>query len=103
MSQRSIATVTAAALAWLVAPAPALALNAYITNEGSNNVSVINTATNTVIATIPVGFAPFGVTVTPDSTKVYVTNQFSNNVSVIATATNTVIATIPVGPQPVGA
>jgi YVTN family beta-propeller protein len=32
-----------------------------VTNTVSNNVSVINIATNTVIATIPVGFGPFGV------------------------------------------
>jgi YVTN family beta-propeller protein len=30
----------------------------YITNEVSNNVSVIDTATNTVIATVPVGDNP---------------------------------------------
>jgi YVTN family beta-propeller protein len=39
-------------------------------------VSVIDTATNTVTATIPVvgGSAHFGVAVTPDGSKVYVTN-----------------------------
>jgi YVTN family beta-propeller protein len=62
---------------------------------------VIDTATNTVIATIPVGESPRGVAVTPDGSKVYVTNvELPPNppvVSVIATATNTVIATIPLG------
>lgn len=80
-----------------------LAQNAYITrpgiNEVSNTVSVINTATNTVIATIPVGIAPFGVAVSPDGSKVYVTGEV---VSVIATAMNTVTATIPVGIAPTG-
>ncbi|MEU9015925.1 hypothetical protein AB0D12_41115, partial [Streptomyces sp. NPDC048479] len=28
---------------------------AYVANQGSNNVSVVDTATNTVTATIPVG------------------------------------------------
>ncbi len=53
----------------------------YITNSGSNNVSVIDTATNTVIATVPVeshpsrvGSGPYGVAITPNGTKVYVTN-----------------------------
>ncbi len=55
--------------------------------------SVIDTATNTVTATIPVGPEPYGVAVTPDGSKVYVAN-FSNSVSVIATATNTVTDTI---------
>src|SRR5262249_29968307 len=72
----------------------------YIANGDSNNVSVIDTATNTVIATIPVGGDAFGVAVTPDSSKVYIGNLIGN-VSVIAMATNTVIATIPIR-NPVG-
>jgi YVTN family beta-propeller protein len=67
---------------------------------GDNSVSVIDTATNTVIATIPVGKSPIGVGVTPDGSKVYVANFQSNTVSVIDTVTNTVIATIRVGVQP---
>ena len=66
------------------------------------HVSVIDTATNTVIATIPVGVAPFGVAVTPDGTRAYVANVGSDTVSVIDTATNTVTATIPVGDSPYG-
>ena len=63
--------------------APSSAQNAYITNSGSNTVSVIDTATNTVVSTIPVGISPGGVAVTPDGSKVYVTNFLSNTVSVI--------------------
>jgi YVTN family beta-propeller protein len=70
---------------------------AYISNSGSNTVSVINTATNTVVATVSVGTNPFGVAMTPDGSRVYVTNEGSNTVSVIDTATNTVTATVPVG------
>src|SRR5438105_3105343 len=80
----------------------AFAQKAYITNQNSANVSVINTATNTVSTTISVGSAPFGVSVSPDGSKVYVTNTHSDTVSVIDTGTNTVIATIPVGSQPIG-
>jgi YVTN family beta-propeller protein len=36
---------------------------AYITNEYENTASVIDTATNTVTATIPVGSNPIGVAV----------------------------------------
>ena len=76
----------------------------YVTNQGgSNTVSVINTATNTVVATIPVGIVPGLLAVSPDGTRVYVPNQGSDTVSVINTATNTVVATIPAGSQPVGA
>src|ERR1700724_3567583 len=74
---------------------------AYVANEFSSTVSVIDTATNSVVATIPAVNSPQGVAVTPDGTHVYVTNFNSNNVSVIATATNTVVGTpIPVGRNP---
>src|SRR5229473_3226226 len=82
-------------LACLLAPASTRAQNAYITNQSSSTVSVIDTATDTVIATIPVGLTPFGVAVSPDGSKVYVTHEFANAVSVIDTATNTVSAMIP--------
>jgi len=72
----------------------------YVGNELSSTVSVIDTASNTVIATVPVGQTPFGVAVHPDGTRVYIANINTDNVSVIDTASNTVIATIPVGSRP---
>ncbi|MEI6815124.1 MAG: beta-propeller fold lactonase family protein [Bacteroidota bacterium] len=75
---------------------------AYITNQNSNTVSVVNVATNTLITTIPVGINPIGVSVSSDGNRVYITNDGSNTVSVIATSTNTVLATIPVGNRPRG-
>jgi YVTN family beta-propeller protein len=91
-------------IAIVLGGAPSSAQNAYITNNGDNKVSVIATATNTVVgAPIPVGGeGPAGVVVTPDGSKVYVANERNNTVSVIATATNTVIGTIPVGRFPFG-
>jgi len=67
---------------------------AYITNYNDKTVSVIDTTTNTVIATVNVGNEPIGVAVT--GKNVYVTNQASNTVSVINTKTNKVTATVPV-------
>jgi len=69
---------------------------AYASNISNNTVSVIDTATNTLIATIPVGVAPFELTITPDGTRAYVTNSSldTDSISVIDTTTNTVIATI---------
>lgn len=67
----------------------------YVTNHGSNSVSVINTATGTVSATIPVGLGPDGLVASADGTKVYV-GQSNGGVSVINTATKVVTA-IPVG------
>ena len=68
----------------------------------TNHVSVINLATNTVVASIHVGSYPLGVSVSPDGSRVYITNHLSSNVSVINTATNTVVATVPVGISPAG-
>ncbi len=74
---------------------------AYITNYGSDTVSVINTTTNTV-TTVPVGKWPYGVAVNPTGTRVYVTNYGSETVSIIDTSTNTVTANVPVGNNPSG-
>lgn len=45
---------------------------AYVTNEDSQNLSVIDTRTDSLIATIPVGTRPRGVKVSPDGRTVYV-------------------------------
>jgi YVTN family beta-propeller protein len=55
----------ALALVLLVASEPAFAQNAYITNSGDNTVSEIDTATNTVVAVLPVGGNAFGVFIQP--------------------------------------
>jgi YVTN family beta-propeller protein len=75
---------------------------AYITNNDSSTVSVIDTATNDVTVTVNVGANPVGVAVNPAGTKVYVANSASNTVSVINTTSNTVTATVPVGSAPIG-
>src|SRR5229473_2704675 len=69
--------------------------SAYVTNA-SGTVSVIDTTTNTVVATIPVGLFASEVAITPDGTRAYVPNQQDFILSVIDTATNTVVTTIPV-------
>ena len=64
---------------------------AYVTRY-PNTVSVIDTATNTLIGKpIPVGLDPNGVVVTPNGARVYVANTDDNTVSVIDTSTNTVV------------
>jgi YVTN family beta-propeller protein len=99
---RSFFTMLVSTLAIVLNGAPSSAQNAYITNDASNTVSVIDTATNTVAGSpIPVGLNPLGVAVTPDGSKVYVANFGLNTVSVIETATNTVAGSpIPVGNNP---
>ncbi len=51
----------------------------YISNYYQNNVSVINTTTNTGTGTLYVG-SPSGVAVAPDGTKISVVNVFGRNV-----------------------
>lgn len=62
----------------------------------SNQVAVIETAENTVVATVTTEeSAPFGVAITPDGSAAWV-SHLAGAVSVIDTATNTVAATVPV-------
>ena len=75
----------------------------YATNFLSNNVSVINGTTNTVIKNISVGSHPQGAAFDSSNGYIYVTNSGSNNVSIINGATNTVIKNISVGLSPFGA
>ena len=65
-------------------------------------VSVIDTATNTVIRSFLLADGPFGVAVSPNGSRAYVTNRISGTVSVIDTATNTVVKGIAVGVRPAG-
>jgi len=58
----------------------------YVANFFSSTVSVINGATNTVIATIPVGSMPAGVAYDPSNGYIYVTNYGSGTVSIISTS-----------------
>ncbi|MEO3761719.1 beta-propeller fold lactonase family protein, partial [Mycobacterium sp. B14F4] len=78
---------------------------AYVANQSSASVSVIDlsTSTPTVIKTISVGTKPTTVVASPDQKQIYVTNSWSNSVSIIDTQTNTVVGTIAVGAGPIGA
>jgi|SRR6266850_1183005 len=64
---------------------------AYVANSASSTVSVINTATNTVIATVPVGSTPHSPAITLDGAFVYGTNRIFITLSIIDTTTNTVV------------
>src|SRR5438876_10855622 len=79
---------------------------AYVPTHKSDSVSVINTASNSVVGVVPVGVQPLQAAISPDGAFAYVTNSGwflgNNDVSVISTATNSVVATMPVGRFPVG-
>ncbi|MDR4507845.1 MAG: hypothetical protein MRJ65_06350 [Candidatus Brocadiaceae bacterium] len=66
---------------------------AYVADGDSNQVAVINTANDEIIATIPVGDEPWRAYASPDGTKMVVPNNGDHTISVIDVKTNKVIAT----------
>jgi YVTN family beta-propeller protein len=74
----------------------------YVVNKGSDVVSIIATATNEVIETIPVGKSPQRVAVTPDRTRILITNAGDDTVSILETVTHQTIAVVSVGNHPLG-
>lgn len=73
----------------------------YVSNFGSNNTSVVDTTTNTTIATIPVGAIPFGIAVSADDSRVYQVANNGNRVDVIDALTNSVLTSVPMDAFPV--
>jgi YVTN family beta-propeller protein len=72
----------------------------YAANGGSNNITVIDGATNaTTTVTDPNALDPCAVAVNPVTNRIYVANADSNNVTVIDGATNGT-TTVPVGNGP---
>jgi YVTN family beta-propeller protein/cysteine-rich repeat protein len=72
---------------------------AYIPNSGDDTVSVIDTATDTVVDTIPIpGPQPETAAVSADGTRVYVGDSggFGGKIHVIDAATNTVLTSVSV-------
>ncbi|GIW43914.1 MAG: hypothetical protein KatS3mg077_1196 [Candidatus Binatia bacterium] len=72
----------------------------YVTNTGSNTLSIIDVASDAVVATVAVGAQPRGVAAHPDGRRVYVANSGSGTVSVVDVSAASVVATIAVGSSP---
>jgi YVTN family beta-propeller protein len=72
----------------------------YCGNYGSDDVTVIDGATNSVIATVTAGDNPLALAYNSSNNKVYCVNVSSGNVTVIDGATNSLITTITVGSYP---
>ena len=75
---------------------------AYITNQLSNTVSVIDLEKYEVFKEIPVGEKPAGVAVTSDGKKIFISNPESKEISVIDGIKLTNIKNIPLGRGPLG-
>ncbi|GIH16786.1 YVTN family beta-propeller repeat protein [Rugosimonospora africana] len=77
---------------------------AYVTNSNyhtNSPMTVVDLATNAVVASIPVSGDQGYLAFDPTGTRVYAGN-WTNGVSVVDTATHTVVATITVGWRPTG-
>ncbi|WP_241258534.1 YncE family protein [Flavobacterium sp. Sr18] len=72
---------------------------AYVAHGDDDNVSVINVASKSVVATVTVGNNPVGAWTASDDTM-YVDNEDGQSISVISVATNAVDQTIPLGFMP---
>ncbi len=91
----------AALLAGLVSGSVAAPF-AWITNQGSHDVSVIDLASQQVVATVPVGRSPAGVVAASRAGKVFVSNPDSRDISVIDMREQRVVGTLAAGDGPVG-
>lgn len=76
---------------------------AFIANIGSHNVTVMDVASRTVVAHIPVGKGPEGLAIHPDGKSFYIANQHDNTVYEISTETHAVLHRRRVGTLPVRA
>src|SRR5260370_21058673 len=75
-----IATVAAGTTPFAVAINP-VTNKIYVVNAGSNNVTVIDGATNAT-TTMAVGLNPYSVAINPVTNRIYVTNPLSSSISV---------------------
>src|SRR5574342_297585 len=54
------------------APRPAGSYHVYVTNERSGDLTIIDSVTNEVVSTVPLGKRPRGIHVSPDKRTIYV-------------------------------
>ncbi len=72
----------------------------YVADWNSDEVSVIETSSETPAKTIKAGRAPAHLLLTPDEKLLFVANRESDSISAVRTADLTIAATIPVGHAP---
>jgi YVTN family beta-propeller protein len=96
-------------IALLAAPWAAAQVNtktgaalAYVPNEGSATISVIDTLTDQVIAELPGGSKPRGLAIGADRRWLYVSDQPNNRLQLVDLKTRTLGSTIALGESPEG-
>jgi YVTN family beta-propeller protein len=75
---------------------------AIVTNSGSDNISVVDLTTGTVVQTVAVGINPQGVAISSRLGRAIVANRGSNSATFVDLDTFAVIANIAVGSEPTG-
>jgi YVTN family beta-propeller protein len=76
---------------------------AYVSNQWSDNVSVIDLATSLVIDTLKTGNGPAGIALSANGKYLYVVNSYSSNISVIDLNTGEEVKRLLAGNNPTGA
>lgn len=71
-----------------------------VSNEDSDEASLVDLASGAIIRTVPVGREPEGVRISPDGTRAWVTGETDHDVTVLDTATGDEITRIRVGHRP---
>jgi PQQ-dependent catabolism-associated beta-propeller protein len=84
----------------VILAAPSHAYTAYISNEKSNTISVIDTDRFEVIKTVKVGQRPRGITVTKDGKFVLVAVGDDDTIEMIDTKTLEIVGNLPSGADP---
>jgi PQQ-dependent catabolism-associated beta-propeller protein len=80
--------------------AQASAFTAYVSNEKSNTISVVDTDKFTVVKTIKVGQRPRGIELTRDGKFILVAVGDDDTIQVIDVRTHEIVANLPSGPDP---
>jgi YVTN family beta-propeller protein len=76
--------------------------DAFVTNQGSNNVSIVSPSLNATIASTPVGLSPTGIAFDPADGELYVANGGSDNLTILDASNFASVGSIAVGDSPEG-
>jgi len=74
----------------------------YVANLGDDSISVVDTATDTIIGTAPVGDGPYRLALTPDASRLYACEYYGGTIHCLDAATLAVIDVIPYAGKPLG-
>jgi len=93
-------TVTVGARPTALAASPRPPFDVYCANNSSASVSVISSATDSVVTTIPTGAGPRAVLALDNAPRAYCANGSTNTVTIINTDQRQAVGTVTVGNRP---